>query len=230
MNASAPSQSARNAHPLSVDAILKRTRPGRQRPRNLIPFDDQEHNSPSSYKPESEPATHLHEQQQHLFQLRANLVERERVVNESELLIAARERLLDNREQLLQNRLASSEGNERTTLLQRSLDETRQALTLANQAINEKDQQIADLQQQIAQPAPHAPATPDPLLTVTDSSLEEQLALLREREAFIEESENTLFAKAQELQEWETRLQQAKELADRHTAEPDSHGPTTPSS
>jgi hypothetical protein len=38
---------------------------------------------------------------------------------------------------------------------------------------------------------------------------------LREREAFIEESENTLFSKAQELQEWEARLQQEQEMAER---------------
>lgn len=43
---------------------------------------------------------------------------------------------------------------------------------------------------------------------ITDKSLAEQVAFLKEREAFIEESENKLFDKAQNLQEWETRLQQ----------------------
>lgn len=41
-----------------------------------------------------------------------------------------------------------------------------------------------------------------------DPSLEEQVAFLRVLEAFIEQSENTLFEKAQSLQEWEMRLQQ----------------------
>jgi hypothetical protein len=230
MNASAPTHAARNAHPLSVDAILKRTRPERRHHRNLIPFDKQQQTEAASTESEPDPTTHLHEQQQHLFQLRASLAERERAINESELLMAARERLLDNREQMLQTQLAATNENDRASLLQRSLDETRQALTLANQAITEKDQQIADLQQQIAQSPPHNPAAPDPLLAITDSSMEDQLALLREREAFIEESENTLFAKAQELQEWETRLQQEQELAERHHPKPHSPSSTAPSS
>lgn len=230
MNASASSHSAGKDHPLSVDAILKRTRPERRNHRNLIPFEQQQQTEACPTESEPDSITQLHEQQQHLFQLRASLAERERAINESELLMAARERLLDNREQMLQTQLAATNENDRASLLQRSLDETRQALTLANQAIAEKDQQITNLQQQIAQSPSRTPAAPDPLLPVTDSSMEDQLALLREREAFIEESENTLFAKAQELQEWETRLQQEQELAKRTHPKPRSPSPSAPTS
>ena len=53
-------------------------------------------------------------------------------------------------------------------------------------------------------------ASTDAYAVVTDKSLEEQVAFLQERETFIEQSENVLFDKAQHLQEWEARLEQAE--------------------
>ncbi|NBD37178.1 MAG: hypothetical protein GVY10_01245 [Verrucomicrobia bacterium] len=205
---------------LSIDAILQRTRPAERLSNNLIPF-----RNPNPDASEKEETSHdLLEREKHLFQTRAELNERERLVNESELLLSARERLLDNREQLLSKRMsafARRHGN--NEWLQKALSETKAALAMANEAFAEKEELVERLQREVEelkQARAQVPANPteesgndDPYAKVSAPSLAEQVALLKEREAFIEESENTLFNKAQELQERETRLQHAEETA-----------------
>ncbi len=205
---------------LSIDAILKRTRPGEKPANNLIPFAEEE-DVPLTEPPET--AEDLMVLEKRLFRRRAEITERERVVNESELLLSARERLLDNREQLLAERMSAFTKDGDTEWLQKTLAETREALTMANDSLAEKEAMLEQLRAEIGELKKNPPASPpespvkgeedDSYAGVRDPSLSEQVALLKEREAFIEESENTLFNKAQELQEWETRLQQAQDTA-----------------
>lgn len=194
---------------LSIDAIIQRTRHSGTQAGNLIDFGEKERLASLE-----EAEIEFHEKESHLAQTRAELAERERVVNETEILLAARERLLDDREALLQN--VSVDGD--TLLLQKNLRDAREALELANRNLAGKDQTIASLRARIedlkARNEEHAESTeaarPESLEQVSHPSLAEQVAFLREREAFIEASENTLFDKAQSLQEWETRLQQSE--------------------
>lgn len=204
---------------LSIDAILKRTRPDSKPSNNLIPFANTNRDASET----EETSSDLIAWEKQLFQTRAELTERERLVNESEVLLSARERLLDNREELLSKRMSAFARDGDTEWLQKSLSETKEALTMANDALADKEEIIDRLQREVEelkQAGANAPANPpvesgsdDPYAKVSDPSLAEQVALLQEREAFIEESENTLFNKAQELQERETRLQHAEETA-----------------
>jgi chromosome segregation ATPase len=199
----------------SIEAILQRTRASRLEANNLIEFGGREHLE-SIQAAEID----LHAREKELVKERSDLAERERVVNETELLLAARERLLDDREAAL----AHATLDQDTLALRKSLTDTREALTLANNALAEKDKALASLRIEIdslkdqleearSRPEPASSQSPDThappsLDDISDPSLAEQVAFLREREAFIEQSENTLFDKAQALQEWETRLQQ----------------------
>ncbi|HKJ89547.1 MAG TPA: hypothetical protein VJ960_00325 [Oceanipulchritudo sp.] len=194
---------------LSIDAIIQRTRHSGTQSGKLIDFGEKERLASLE-----EAEIEFHEKESHLAQTRAELAERERVVNETELLLAARERLLNDREALLQN--VSVDGD--TLLLQKNLRDAKEALELANRNLAGKDQTIASLRARIEdlkarneeQAESAGPARPESLEQVSHPSLAEQVAFLRERETFIEASENTLFDKAQSLQEWETRLQQSE--------------------
>lgn|GEM_PF-6579179 len=151
-----------------------------------------------------------------LVRLRAETNERIRVARELELLLSARENLLENREALLSRRQSGVEPlpNEFCSL-EESLTETQRTLKHASQTLADMEGTIASLRSEIdnlkrsGSEVEFAPGEPvNAYEDVTDSSLAEQVAFLQEREAFIEESENTLFDKAQSLQEWETRLEQ----------------------
>lgn len=203
---------------LSIDAILKRTRPDSKPSNNLIPFANTNRDASGA----EETSSDLIAWEKQLFQARAELTERERLVNESEVLLSARERLLDNREQVLSERMSSFVKDGDAEWLQKTLSETKEALTMANDALADKEATIDRMQRELEELKTNGAAAgnpsaasgrDDPYARISDPSLAEQVALLKEREAFIEESENTLFNKAQELQERETRLQHAEETA-----------------
>lgn len=153
-----------------------------------------------------------------LVRQRSELTERERVVGETEILIAAREQLLENREAMMAARQADVSADLRVVALEKTLAELRQSMAILKETLLEKDNQMARLRSELqeARTAPTVASTDaspvgdsgEACSAVCHPSLAEQVALLREREAFIEQSENKLFDKAQELQEWETRLQQ----------------------
>jgi chromosome segregation ATPase len=158
--------------------------------------------------------------------LLAETLERVRVVRETEILLASRERLLDKREAILSTKRSNQSADEQIAVLEQSLQETRDTLETTNQILDEKEEVISTLREEIEQlnaalleapanaPAPESTPAPEqaepasPYDKITHESLEEQVAFLKEREAFVEQSENVLFEKAQNLQEWETRLQQ----------------------
>jgi hypothetical protein len=197
---------------LSIDAILQRTHPSKRPANSLIDLGVQE----CFDSLEAEEGA-LRERERETARLRADTLERERVVRETELLLGARERLLDDREKVLAARLANP-ADQNVAALDKSLKDTRDALFRANESVNEKERIIAALRAEMeelraARPASAESASADAPTTyadITHKSLAEQVAFLKEREAFIEQSENTLFDKAQTLQEWETRLQQSE--------------------
>lgn len=158
----------------------------------------------------------LRQRELELVRHRAELTERERVVGETEILLAAREQLLENREAMMASRQADVSADLRVVALQKTLEELRLSLAVMQESLGEKDNQLARLRADLQEAKSAAASAPvaaesdsdDAYGAVAHPSLAEQVALLREREAFIEQSENKLFDKAQELQEWETRLQQ----------------------
>jgi hypothetical protein len=222
---------------LSIDAILQRTHPSKRPANSLIDLGVEECFASLEAEEDS-----LRERVRELARLRAETDERVRAVRETEILLGARERLIENREAVVTARLATSSADQGITALDKSLRDTREALEDSNQVISEKEQIIAALRKEMeelksaASAAKPAPDQDKPLSydDITHKSLSEQVAFLREREAFIEQSENTLFDKAQHLQEWETRLEQAQhdhvsaapaEMAEEEEQELDSSGP-----
>lgn len=196
---------------LSIDAILQRTNPSRKPSDRLADLGIED----CFASLESEDAA-LREEERRLSRLRAETFERIRVVRESEILIEAREKVLDEREAVLSKRLASTLPDQNLEELDKALKAARLSLREANAALSEKENIIASLYSEIEElkaDRPFKELSEDDIDTisyqdVTHKSLAEQVAFLKEREAFIEQSENTLFDKAQNLQEWETRLQQ----------------------
>ena len=158
----------------------------------------------------------LLDKQRELARLQAETTERIRVARELELLIAARENLLDKREALLNARMAGRSSDREVSTLEKSLSDTRKALNKANQALAEMDGVVSGLRKEIENIRNAGIESEDDDSSklandygdVVDKSLVEQVAFLKEREAFIEQSENVLFDKAQQLQEWEARLEQ----------------------
>lgn len=148
--------------------------------------------------------------------LQAETNERIRVARELELLLSARENLLENREALLSRRQSGGEPPaDELSSLEESLTETQRTLKHASQTLADMEGTIASLRSEVdnlkraGSEVELAPSEPvNSYDAVRDPSLADQVAFLKEREAFVEESENTLFEKAQELQEWETRLEQ----------------------
>lgn len=195
----------------SIDAIIQRTHPSQRRTNSLVEIGIQDRFSALEQE-----ELDLKEKERDLIRLSAEIVERERVVRETEILLDARDRLLDDREAVLSARHGNDAEDHSITVLEKSLEDMREALDMANDALAEKERFITGLRTEIEQlsvvpPVPEGKeAGPAPISfdTVAHPSLSDQVAFLREREAFIEESENTLFDKAQALQEWETRLQQ----------------------
>jgi chromosome segregation ATPase len=159
----------------------------------------------------------------------AALAERERACREMEMLQAARKRLLDQRHAVLNACTPADTPAQQARLrdLEAMLNRTRAELDAANAALAQRDQQIEDLLNRIPATAPSnettaaQPVEVDSSDAISHPSLQDQVAFLREREAFIEQSENTLFEKAQHLQEWESRLQQIEhDLDHRDSAQP----------
>jgi len=161
-----------------------------------------------------DPVESLIDKQRELARIQAETTERIRVARELELLIAARENLLEKREALLNARLAGQSSDKEVSTLEKSLSDTRKALNKANQALAEMDGVVSGLRKEIENirnagiDDEEAVAGVSEYEGVTHHSLAEQVAFLKEREAFIEQSENVLFDKAQQLQEWEARLEQ----------------------
>lgn len=205
---------------LQVDSIIERTDPNQRSVQSLVYLGVED-----CFATLEAEEVALKEREEDLSQVRAETFERIRVVRETEILLDAREKLLDDREALLAERLSGTSPDKGVAGLERSLQETRQALKQANDAVNEREEMIAQLRSEMSElkaiSTRMEPASSDesPLTYehVTHKSLSEQVAFLKEREAFIEESENTLFDKAQHLQEWETRLEQQEHDQDNAT-------------
>ena len=162
-----------------------------------------------------DPGESLIDKQRELARIQAETTERIRVARELELLIAARENLLEKREALLNARLAGQSSDKEVSTLEKSLSDTRKALNKANQALAEMDGVVSGLRKEIENIRNAGIDDDEGSATdlneyegVTHHSLADQVAFLKEREAFIEQSENVLFDKAQQLQEWEARLEQ----------------------
>ena len=196
----------------SIDSILRRMEQNKNAhsPMGHIGADDR-------FAAYERNETDYREQRREVARQQAESMERMRVAKETEILLAARERLLEQREALITARQADAhrQPSQEISALETTLRETREALKQANQGINEKEEMIAGLRSELEELRSgqvDAGTCPGSMIEdyeqVTDPSLADQVAFLREREAFIEESENVLFDKAQQLQEWETRLQQ----------------------
>jgi chromosome segregation ATPase len=195
----------------SIDNILSRM--SRQDTQEQVMVEEPVEAAPVEMEPISEtPPGELPD----LARLQAETNERIRVARELELLLSARENLLENREALLSRRQTGVEPPaDEFSCLEQSLNETQRTLKHASQTLADMEGTIASLRSEIdnlKRSGSEIEVAPgEPVKTydgVTDPSLAEQVAFLKEREAFIEESENTLFDKAQSLQEWETRLEQ----------------------
>lgn len=221
-----PERKARITAGPSIDNILRRMNPAKSQLGQVSPIPKAsplnqvvriEPGVAAPVAPLEQERAELREQQREFAAVKAESLERIRVARELEVLLTARERLLDDREAMLSARLAEDVPEQGVSVLQKSLNETRQALNKANQSLAEKDLLIAELRTEIdnlkaarADSKDGSGAAVTSFDEVTHDSLAEQVAFLREREAFIEESENVLFDKAQHLQEWETRLQQSE--------------------
>ena len=196
---------------LSIDAILRRTHPSQRRVNSLADTGIQ-----AQFKALETSEKALAERERGLLQLRTEVIERERIVRETEILLNARERLLDDRESVLRARHVHGSDDENLLAFEKSLKDTREALAEANDALFEKETFISELRAELDELKERVanastagePAQVSSYEAINHPSLAEQVAFLQEREAFIEQSENTLFDKAQSLQEWETRLQQ----------------------
>lgn len=141
-------------------------------------------------------------------------MERMRSARELEALLETREKQLDKRETEINSRLAEHVSHhlgldkpQPSIVAQQELREARQTIASHEETIAGLRAEIEALKESVAE---SAGMCDDGYEAVTDLSLEEQVAFLREREAFIEQSENVLFDKAQHLQEWEARLEQAE--------------------
>jgi len=195
----------------SIDTIIQQMDPAKLKPSGSTDGDIEELNI-NIEQEESE----LRSKQREVARLQAESMERIRIARELELLLAARESVLDNRELLLSSRLVESVPDQKITLLEKSLNDSRKALSQANHALADMEGTISGLRAEIEniktislEPEQESQPVPvDRYAGITDQSLADQVAFLQEREAFIEESENVLFDKAQHLQEWETRLEQ----------------------
>lgn len=197
----------------SVDAILQRTDPEKRSVSDLVYLGVED----SIAELEAEESA-LQDRERELAKVKAETDERMRVVKETEILLAAREKVIAERETMLAQRLSNSTPDKDMAALDKALKETRETLNRANEAIAEKEGIIGSLRSEMEELKAKANRSEEsggdangPVTSydeVAHKSLADQVAFLREREAFIEESENTLFNKAQELQEWETQLQQ----------------------
>jgi archaellum component FlaC len=204
--------------PSSIDAMIREGAIEEvEEPGSGIQYDDRA----AALRDEAEA---LQKKEKEHAQLLAETLERVRIVRETEILLTSRERLLDKREAILSARVSSRSSDADIEALEQSLEETRNTLATANKVLDEKEEVITGLREEIAElestldqvtspdqattPVQEANTKPSDYDSITDMSLQEQVAFLKEREAFIEQSENVLFDKAQNLQEWETRLQQ----------------------
>lgn len=195
----------------SVDAILQRTNPSERPASDLVYLGVED-----CFATLEAEEFAFKEKEREMARLRAETEERIRVVKETEILLEAREKLLDDREEMLAGRMNHHSSEGESAALDKSLKDTRQALNFANKSIAEKETIIAALRAELeqlkaARPIPASGGADSALNSyhdITHKSLAEQVAFLREREAFIEQSENTLFDTAQNLQEWEARLEQ----------------------
>jgi hypothetical protein len=164
---------------LSIDAILKRTRPDSKPSNNLIPFAETDRESSES----GETSRDLVAWEKRLYQTRAELTERERLINESEVLLSAKERLLDNREKVLAERMSSFARDGDIEWLRKTLTETQEALTMANDSLARKEETIDRMQRELdelkcggppAATVESSTAAEDPYASVTEPSLAEQ--------------------------------------------------------
>lgn len=203
----------------SVDAMLKEEATGEDVSNELsdMQFDDRA----AALREEADA---LQQKEKENAKLLAETLERVRIVRETEILLANRERLLDKREAVLSAKVSNRSSDANIEALEQTLEETRNNLAAVNKVCEEKEQVISKLHEEIAEledtldqattpgqeMVPQQPQKPSDYDSITHETLQEQVAFLKEREAFIEQSENVLFDKAQNLQEWETRLQQVQ--------------------
>lgn len=153
-------------------------------------------------------------QRREVARMHSESMERMRVARELEVLLEAREKVLDNREALLkaQNPEYLQDGD--ITAMERSLKDIRKVMEAATQSLTQMEGILSsrraklDSAKQSGTGQYGAGKKISGYGDLTDASLADQIAFLQEREAYVEESENVLFEKAQHLQEWQTRLEQ----------------------
>jgi hypothetical protein len=197
----------------SIDSILQRTNPAQEKRRLVLPAEANKKEEIVMIDKDDPDESEVWKAQQEAARLKAESLDRMRIARELEVLLEAREKHLDKREAQLSTRVDEAIPDRNIAAHEQSLEETRRALSQANLSLEEMQSVIAEQRNELEQlkssPEPDTSDASDALYaTVTDKSLEEQVALLQEREAFIEQSENVLFDKAQHLQEWEARLEQ----------------------
>lgn len=184
--------------PLSIDAIIRRTRQSAEKATG------QPQRPLASTPPwmldaiEPHPGDDaLEERFRELLLRERALGERERELQEEAMLLQAREQVLLRRETHVAD-APVDDSQQRAARDHVALQGEFERLLTRNQAL---ERRIADLEA-----LPSFDHGEDEVPTA--SPAEGDLALLTEREAFIEESENALFEKAMALQELETHLAQ----------------------
>lgn len=201
----------------SIDAIISRTRP----------VVDRSFNRQRSQLVAREEAVQAAEQvletrRRELRELEIHLHEKERELLEWDRLVEVRERNLRKREKQLLDGLdepaAASSGSirERDELgraraaLQQREEELRVLSERCARRARELDQREAELSARATSPTAAGAADRPSENTLRDweHQLAQKEAMLKEREAFVEKSENVLFERAQELQILEAELEQ----------------------
>ncbi len=200
-----------------VESVLKQISKGiSNTPTNQ---DKPENNDDTPVDPdagEEDEKEELRKQRREVARIQSESMERMRVARELEVLLNAREKVLDNREALLSADKTDHLTQSDLSALEGSLKEIRKVMDTANQSLTQMENLLsarrASLENASKGTGDEATAGKGKPLSgysdITHDSLAEQVAFLQEREAYVEKSENILFEKAQQLQEWETRLEQ----------------------
>ncbi|MEX0330614.1 MAG: hypothetical protein AB3N64_04250 [Puniceicoccaceae bacterium] len=193
----------------SIDTILKRTDPTK-----VNAVEDADPTQIDCFMGEEPGEAEIIAETDKIARLKEESLERIRAARELEVLLETREKQLDQRETEINSRLAENVSHHLGLDKPQPPIVVQQELQEARQLMAEKEELIASLRAEIEQLKEAAAQSDgqddDGYEAVTDLSLEEQVAFLREREAFIEQSENVLFDKAQQLQEWEASLEQVE--------------------
>ena len=202
-----------------VDSILKRMSQGEDvsAPKNK-PVDSSDDSDDPEALEEAE-KEEFRKERREVTRIHSESMERMRVARELELLLDAREKVLDNREALLKAQKSEYLPESDISAMERSLLDIRKVLETASDTLTKMEGILSSRRAKLVSELKSGAADPTVGNTkpvtgyddITDASLVEQVAFLKEREAYVEQSENVLFEKAQHLQEWQTRLEQMED-------------------